>query len=474
MIAGNSMQVKQSNCRIRLISSHTIDDPANLFSRLMEKCDRGEIKRSFDREWREGAYRFGGDWLTGQAYDLINLEEVAQEDLNGKLQQFETKNVDQCLSKQKNLAFGLYAKGEAKYSPAIPVTTHKCGLVYSGTPIVMVWIDISLDSSLPEAWLDFLSVLKKRESRGYLDHFIDSSGARCSHSSLIFQIEEYFFGSLDPTVIKHSSRNLHRFSRFKILTECVDEATEFLHLTIGNNSTFSHQTKDPSGFKKEHGEADIRWAWGLDAVSGILIQSHNIPAQRGSVQLQNSFNFSDRWLTHVICILQFNLLIALERELGNAVADLPKMRRLRNPFVIFRQIIIMKKNYESMMDGFMDFYWRLGLIQIHSHEKRHDLYQSLRDKLALDVTVSRFNKKLSTLGVFLSEKQKDVIGWILIYIPFVSIMIGLLSINVRGVTADEGLSFGSLLILLFIITTMYVIVVSLTRIFFTSRKSKKI
>lgn len=161
----NLMKVHQPNSRVRLISSHAIHEPREVFSKLMEKHRRGDVIRSFDQEWKEGAYRFGGDWLTGQAFDLINLDGVDAEDLEGKLQQFETSNIDRFLNEPKCLSFGLYTRDKPKYSPAIPVIIHKCGFVYSGTSIVLVWVDLSLDSSNPEAWLDFLSVLKKREGR---------------------------------------------------------------------------------------------------------------------------------------------------------------------------------------------------------------------------------------------------------------------------------------------------------------------
>lgn len=273
-------------------------------------------------------------------------------------------------------------------------------------------------------------------------------------------------------MIKHSSRNLQRFARFKLLTESNKEAADFLHATIGSPAGLGDESQDSLAFKEEGGSADIRWACRMDAVSGILIQRPDSPAERSAVQLQNSFHFTDRWLTHVICLLQFHLMISLELDLVRALSSLPKMRRTRNPAVVFMQIIRMKRRYESMIDSFMDSYWRLGLIQIHSHDKRHQLFLGLRSKLGLDETVTRFNSKLSTLGSFLSEKQKDVIGWFLIYVPFVSLMIGLLSINVRGVTSNEGLSLWVLAGLLVIITTTYAVAVAAMRILFTKRKSK--
>jgi len=468
------MKVHQPNSRIRLISSHDVHEPSAVFSRLMDHYRRGELKRSFDQEWEDGSYRFGGDWLTGQAFDLINLEGLDAEDLETKLQQFETTNIDRCLGWSKGLAFGLYLKDKPKYSPAIPVMIHKCGFVYSGTSIVLVWVDISLDSSSPEAWLDFLSVLKKRESRGYLKHFMDPDGVRCTHSDLVFQIEQYFFGKDAPSVIKHSSRNLQRFARFKLLTDSDEEAIDFLRATIGNPTISNAQNQNFSDYKKDNGAADIRWAWQSDTVSGILIQRPEKPAEKGANQLQNSFNFADQWLTHVICMLQFHLLNSLERDLLRALASLPKIRRARNSLMAFMQIVGMKRRYEGMMDSFMDSYWRLGLIQIHSHEKRHELFQGLRSKLGLDETVSRFNIKISTLGSFLSEKQKDILGWFLIYVPFTSLIIGLLSINVRGLTSDEGLSLAALARILVIVTATYVVAIAATRIIFAKRKSKSL
>jgi len=440
----------------------------------MTRYERGELIRSFDKEWNEGAYRFGGDWLTGQAFDLINLDVEKSHDLEEKLQQFETSKIDQCLSDFIGLAFGLYTRDKPKYAPAIPVTIHKCGFVFSGTSIVLVWIDLSLDSSLPESWLDFISVLKKRESRSYLQHFVDSNAIRRSHSDLVFRIEQYFLGNSTLALIKYSSRNLQRFTRFKLLTESDEEASRFLQATIGNAFIPTNGTQDLLALKNDQGGADIRWAWGMDSVSGVLIQQPDSPGERGSVQLQNSFNFSDRWLTHVICLLQFHLLILLERDLVRALTGLPKMRKVKHPVLAFTQILRMKKRYEAIMDTFMDSYWRLGLIQIHSHESRHQLFLGLRTKLGLDETVSRFNKKLSILGSFLVEKQKSFLGWFLIYVPFLSLMIGILSINVRGLTSNEGLSLGALAGLLIVITVTYVIAIGATRVFLIIRKSKSI
>jgi len=122
----------------------------------------------------------------------------------------------------------------------------------------------------------------------------------------------------------------------------------------------------------------------------------------------------------------------------------------------------------------MDSYWRLGLIQIHSHESRHQLFLALRTKLGLDETVSRFNKKKRILGSFLVEKQKNFLGWFLIYVPFLSLMIGILSINVRGLTSNEGLSLGALAGLLIVITVTYMIAIAATRVFLIIRKSKSL
>jgi hypothetical protein len=457
------MQIQSSNSRIRVVSVHAVDDPGPLIARLTERQSRGELKRSFDLEWKDGVYRFGGDWLTGQAFELINLGAEDPRDLGGRLQQFELSTVAEVCS---DVAFGYFQRGAPKYSPALAVKLHKAGLVFSGTSVVLVWIDISLESASPEAWLDLLGVLHKREGGDYLLHFVDSSGVRCSHSDLMKCIENDLLGSVRDVRITHSARNLHRFSRIKLMGGSREEASAFLRATVGADATAEEES-----CVLRQGHANIRWAWGMHAVSGVFVGDPE-GRERGAVQFQNSFHFADRWLAHVICLLQFHLMIELERGVVRTMASSVRMRSLRNPARVLIEVVRMKKSYESMMDTFMDSYWKLGLIQIHSEGGRHLMFRGLQQKLGLEETVSRFHDKLTTLGSFLAEKQKGILGWFLVYVPFVSLMIGLLSINVRGWTSDEGLSPAALTGLLIVVTASYIVALAATRVLFAGRSRK--
>jgi hypothetical protein len=125
------MQVADSNSRIRIISVHSVAAPEALHQQLMGRRAIGDMRRSYDVEWENNSYRYGGDWLTGQALELIRLDGANENDFANKLQQFET-SLD---AKDKepfmglDLYFGFYHRNKPKYDPGIPVRLHKCGLL---------------------------------------------------------------------------------------------------------------------------------------------------------------------------------------------------------------------------------------------------------------------------------------------------------------------------------------------------------
>ena len=466
------MQVADSNSRIRIISVHSVAAPEALHQQLMGRLAIGDMRRSYDVEWENHSYRFGGDWLTGQAFELIRLDGANANDLSNKLQQFET-SLD---AKDKepfmglDLYFGFYHRNKPKYDPGIPVRLHKCGLVHSGSSIVLCWVDVSIESDDPDCWADFISVIGKRQGADYLKNFHDREGIRKTHAELMQKIENWFFRDLAPAEILYTARNMYRFARFKLLTESTRDALRFLHLTSGDSENYeSLASMAEEDMKKT---TDIRWSWSMDAVSSVLLSSGDIE-KKGAVRFQNSFRFADCWLTYAICLSQYHLMIDMERDIVRTMMTMHQIRRKNNPFSVLAGVVRMKKSYEEIMDRFMDSYWKLGLIQIHSHAERHTLFLGIQTTLGCQDLVVRFHGKLTTLGAFLMEKQKGVVGWFLIYVPFVSLILGLLGINVKGITSGEGLSLSSLISMLIAITATYLLVIVVSINWLTSSECSR-
>ena len=464
------MQVSNSNSRIRIISVHSITDPEALCQQLMSRCLKGEIRRSYDLEWKDHQYRFGGDWLTGQALDLIRLDGLNANDMANKLQQFETSLNSPSTENPLglDLSFGYYHRNISKYNPGIPIRFHKCGLVYSASSVVLCWVDVSLESEDPECWTDFISVVGKRQGADYLKNFLDREGTRCTQAEIFQKIENWFFRDLNPSDILYTSRNLYRFGRFKLQTESTLDALKFLYLSTGDSENYEALALMAEENTKNTN--DIRWSWSMDAVSSVLQISSVHLQTKGAARFQNSFRFADSWLTYVISLTQYHLMIDMERDIVRTMMTMHQIRRKKNPFSVLLGVIRMKKSYEEIMDRFMDSYWKLGLIQIHSHAERHALFLGLQTTLGCQDMVSRFHSKLSTLGAFLLEKQKGVVGWFLIYVPFVSLLLGLLGINVKGITSEEGLSLFTLISTLIAITATYLLVIAVSRNWLTSSK----
>jgi hypothetical protein len=98
-----------------------------------------------------------------------------------------------------------------------------------------------------------------------------------------------------------------------------------------------------------------------------------------------------------------------------------------------------------------------------------DLLASFR----LPESAEAFREKMRTLGEYLGEKQKTLLGWFLVYVPFLSLVIGALGINVRGYTSLDGLTLQELGLAVALISAGYFAVVLVSGLLLARRISRR-
>jgi hypothetical protein len=252
-----------------------------------------------------------------------------------------------------DLSFGYYHRNISKYNPGIPIRFHKCGLVYSASSVVLCWVDVSLESEDPECWTDFISVVGKRQGAVYLKNFLDREGTRCTQAEFFQKIENWFFRDLIPSDILYTSRNLYRFGRFKLQTESTLDALKFFYLSTGDSENYEALALMAEENAKNTN--DIRWSWSMDAVSSVLQISSVHLQTKGAARFQNSFRFADSWLTYVISLTQYHLMIDMERDIVRTMMTMHQIRRKKSIFCALR-----RDSYEEVLRGnYGSFY---GLI----------------------------------------------------------------------------------------------------------------
>ena len=65
-------EIHPANSRLRTLVAFSLGEPAAPAARVAALAAAGQVVPSADREWEAGVYRFGGDWLTGAAHELIH------------------------------------------------------------------------------------------------------------------------------------------------------------------------------------------------------------------------------------------------------------------------------------------------------------------------------------------------------------------------------------------------------------------
>ncbi len=211
-------------------------------------------------------------------------------------------------------------------------------------------------------------------------------------------------------------------------------------------------------------DAAITDACSLDALAIVLWQRPGEKEGAGAVAFRNAFHLGDLWLSVVVCIIQFQMMVSMERRMLEMVGNLDSMATMRNWLPHMRGLAAVRNRYATVMSDFIQGYWRFGLVQVHAHERRHGVYLRLRQEMSLDQSLEAFYGKLDTLGDYVAEKQKDILGWFLIYAPFVSFLVGVFGINVKGFTSEEGIPPSKLLALLAVLTILYAVCVSVLRV----------
>lgn len=442
-----SLSVQRSNTRIRVVASHMVPDALDARTRLDALVADGAVIETRSREWRDGAYRFGADWLTPQALDLVGLGGGPS-----SIVQYEVSEGDLgilSLPGPVRFSAGGRDRAAADADAAVAVTLHKCGAVLTAVNIQLVWVELSLDSDDQATWIDLTRAIRHRVRPGdkadYLRRFVAADGSRLTVSDILLPAEVFFIGESARTGA-HAAKNLFTFGRYKLLADAPEAVALFLR-KVGR------KTADPRGgahiegdvvmSARQIGEDDEAAILDVSNVDSLAIALWQLPATRqpvGAAAFQNAFHLGDLWLSFVVCVVQFQMLVSLEREMLDLAGNLDRIGKLPHwSLRRVRDIAAVQTRYESVMSSFIQGYWRFGLLQIHSHDRRHRVYARLREEMALDRSLADFHQKLETLGSYVEEKQRDFLNWVLVYVPFVSFLVGVFGINVKGWTSQDGM-----------------------------------
>jgi len=478
-----SLSVQPSNTRIRVVASHVVHGALDeQKKRLDALVTDGTVIETRSREWRDGAYRFGADWLTPQAIDLLGLLESGPP----SIVQYEVSDRNfGILSLPGPLAFraGGRDRATADADPAVAVTLHKCGAVLTAVDIVLVWVELSIDSDEPATWIDLTRAIRHRVRPGdkadYLRRFVATDGSRLTVSDILLPTEIFFIGKAAEEGA-HAAKNLFTFGRYKLLTDAPEAVAMFMR-KIGR------KTADPRGRSsiegdatmsaRQVGEEDEAAILDVCSVDSLTIALWQLPEERqpvGAAAFQNAFHLGDLWLSFVVCVVQFQKLVSLEREMLDVAGNLDRIGKLPHwsPQRV-RDIAAVQNRYKSVMSSFIQGYWRFGLLQIHSHDRRHRVYARLREEMSLDRSLADFHQKLETLGNYVEEKQRDFLNWVLVYVPFVSFLVGVFGINVKGWTSQEGMRPETLMGTFLTLTAIYAACVMTGRYLLRDRQRRR-
>jgi uncharacterized membrane protein YbhN (UPF0104 family) len=93
--------------------------------------------------------------------------------------------------------------------------------------------------------------------------------------------------------------------------------------------------------------------------------------------------------------------------------------------------------------------------------------------MSLDKSLADFHEKLRTLGSYVEEQQRDFLNWVLVYVPFLSFLVGVFGINVKGWTSQEGMRPETLLATFVTLTLVYAACVMIGRSLLSDRQSRR-
>ena len=447
------MEIHPSNSRLRTIVAVALRDPRPLAGHLNGLCAEGKISDSFQREWEGGVYRLGGDWLSGAAFELINS------DGSPCLRQFELARGDGWNALPfEGITFAPLSRGRVGAETPTSVTVYRAGIVQTSSPIALIWLEWGLESTDPARWLEFAAALRQMLPAGARDdyhrHFRLAQGTACTATWLISAARDFLLGPA-ASELAWCARDVTLCARLKLITSDPAEAGP---LAAG----LLHDEKAPDVLASERvdpNRADIRTSWSAAGIVVFLLQPPGARTEKGAQAFTNAFNLTDLWLAQIVPLLQRQILSRLEHEVTALVSQLHLVRAgLLRPHAL-RALIGARKRYERVLDAFMESYWRYGLIQLHTHGRRHGVYLGLREALRLPESASDFENKLETLGTYLGEKQKTLLGYFLVYVPFLSLVVGVLGVNVRGYTSSDGLTLPELGLVVGLVSAGYLVLI---------------
>jgi len=475
-----TVSVQRSNSRIRVVSAHVVSEPIDALTKRFDAITDGTLIETRSREWRAGLYRFGADWLTPQAIDLLGLA-----DGSPSLVQYEVSEGTLgilSLPGPLGLLAGQRRQADAAADAAVPVTLHRCGAVLTAVGIVLVWIELSLDSDDQAAWLDLLRAIRHRvrpeDKANYLRRFVAADDTRLTVSDILLPVEVFFIGE-SARKGAHAAKNLFTFGRYKFVADAPEAAAQFLR-RVGRKTAAppggSHVEGDVATATRQIGEDDEAVILDVASVDSLAIVLWQRPSERqpvGAAAFQNAFYLGDLWLSFVICVVQFQMLVWLERDMLDATANLDGIGKLSLlSLKRVRAVVAVQDRYESVMSSFIQGYWRFGLLQIHAHDRRHRVYTRLREEMSLDKSLADFHQKLRTLGSYVEEKQREFLNWVLVYVPFISFLVGVFGINVKGWTSQEGMRPETLVGVFVTLTAVYAAGVMIGRLLVQDRRSR--
>jgi len=465
------ISVQRSNSRVRVLSAHVIHDSLVARRRLGDLAAADTVTETRSREWSGESYRFGADWLTPQALELLGVGH-GHDSIQPSIIQYEVPEREFAnLSLRASVRFRTGDRAAKQVRDSVAVGIVKCGAVFTAIDIVLVWVEISFDSDDHDAWLDLTRTIRQRVRPGdqadYLRRFEDTDGTRLAFSDILLPLESMLLGDVAHQGM-HAARNLFTFGRYKLHADSVEDVAAFLREA-------SRKTADPVGSplaevgvamsaRRSGEEASILHVASLDALAVVLWQLPTEKQAVGAAAFQNAFHLGDLWLSFVVCIVQFQMIVSLERQMLALVGTLDRIGAMPHwSFRRVRDIASVQSRYETVMRSFIQGYWRFGLVQIHSHDRRHRVYAGLRDEMSLDKSLTAFHQKLQTLGSYVDEKQREFLNWLLVYVPFISFLVGVLGINVKGWTSEEGMRPLTLLAMLATLTVIYAAGVTVCR-----------
>lgn len=433
------MIVRPSNSLVRWISARVVKTSEKLEENLPPEC-----KDAHDKFWDSaGNYRAGGDWLTGTAFEMLFAPEDSSSDVDhggSRIRQFEIGRSDvlSCLPSAEGLRLAGRDGKRHRFNSAIAVEVRKVGLVLTDTPVVLVWMDVRLDSENSEAWSEFFAAIQKRSDATYLHHFLDRHDSPRSLNYLMEDAEKFCLRSVADSMCA-GGRTFQRFARFDLEGGKGVEVEKFIGQLRGGADAVDESRTVPS--------TDVlptRWHCGSETVFSVRWSRENSGIR--NPRFHNAFQLPDIWLGCALAMAMSCLLNRLEQLLLRTSEEMSGLRG-NNPLRIAADllgVLHLQKRYESIMDLHVNAVCILDPGRLHTHAGRDSTYQKIRDGFQIDQRHIRIEEQMKRLRFYLSEKRQRLFGWFLKFFPFLTLFLGVLAINVRDVTSGEGITWAQL------------------------------